>query len=100
MMVGSILSGIWSGVEGAVVAALNAVIAAVGYAAQSTFDLLPEMPSLPAIPSSVTGVYGWVAWVFPVSTIEDILAWATTMWVLWFAVSGLLRWAKLERGAG
>lgn len=94
MVVASILGGVWSGIEAALVSALNAIIAGLGAAVSGLLSLLPDMPALPTLPAAFTTAEGWVAWVFPVGTVVDILVWATTVWVLWQGVSLILRWAK------
>lgn len=94
MIVASLIGGFWSGLEAALVSALNAIIAALATAVTALLSVLPDMPALPALPSAFTTAESWVAWVFPIGTVADILVWATTVWILWQAVSLVLRWAK------
>lgn len=88
------LSGLWDMIEGLAVAALNAIIAALGAVLEPLVELLPEMPALPSMPDGFVTAYGWVAWFFPVGTVLDILAFTLTVWLLWSLVVIALRWAK------
>jgi energy-converting hydrogenase Eha subunit A len=86
-------------VETGVMTVLNLVIAALGAAIAALALLMPTMPDFPTTPSwlSSTGptpVLGWIAWFFPVHQLVLMLAFFLSAWLLWFALSIVLRWAK------
>lgn len=56
-------------------------------------EAMPEIPE-PSIPSEVTTVLGWINWVFPVDTVVAVLAFAVAVYVGWFVLVLLMRWAK------
>jgi uncharacterized membrane protein YkgB len=93
-VVGNIFGGIWTGIEIAVIAAINSVISALATAINGLLSILPDMPALPTLPSAFVTAEGWVAWFFPVGTVADILVWGTTVFLVWQAASLILRWAK------
>jgi hypothetical protein len=88
------LSGIWDGIVGVIVDAVNGLLAALAAVLQGLFDLLPDLPALPEPPDALILAESWVAWVVPVGTILDILTFTLAMWLLWQAVAIVLRWAK------
>jgi len=93
-IVASIFSGIWSGIEAALISTINSIISALATAINALLSILPDMPDLPSLPSAFTTAEGWVSWFFPVGTVADILIWGATVWVIWQAISLVLRWAK------
>jgi hypothetical protein len=89
---------VWSGILGVLVDAINLVIAKLAVAITALLSILPNMPALPTPPSQLVAVEGWVAWALPVSTILAMLVFTASMYLLWYAVSIALRWAKVLRG--
>ncbi len=81
-------------VADALMAALNAIIAALASAIVTLSGLLPAMPSFPSVPSPVSSTLGWIAWFFPVHQLVLLVAFFLTAWLTWFAVALALRWAK------
>lgn len=77
----------------AAITAFNVVILALGTLIQPLIDAMPEIPEI-SIPSQITTVMGWINWVFPVSTVVQILAFMLLVYLAWFVLSILLRWAK------
>lgn len=78
----------------AVVTAANVIIAGLGALLELLAVALPDMPDLPTVPSEVTDAMGWVAWILPVSTFVSILTFLVGFFILWWAISIGLRWAK------
>jgi hypothetical protein len=86
-------------VETAVMTVLNLVIAALGAAIAALAALMPTMPTFPATPawlssSGPTPVLGWIAWFFPIHQMVLMFAFFLSAWLLWFALSIALKWAK------
>lgn len=79
----------------AVIEAVNAVVVALGALLAGLAAVLPGFPALPAVPTEMRTVLSWVAWVFPVSTLIAILVWVAGIWLAWFGISIVLRWAKV-----
>lgn len=77
------------------IAVLNAIILALGTAAQLIVAGIPvDMPDAPELPAPFATGLHWVAWVFPVSTVLDILLFFLSAWLMWQAVALALRWIK------
>jgi hypothetical protein len=81
-------------VETAVMTVLNLVIAALGAAISALALLMPTMPDFPSTPGPLADVLGWIAWFFPVHQMVLMFAFFLSAWLLWFALSIILRWAK------
>lgn len=79
---------LWAGIT-----AFNAVIAALGALMEPLIAAMPEIPEL-TMPSTFTTVLGWINWFFPVSTVVDILAFAVLVYLAWYVLVILMRWAK------
>jgi hypothetical protein len=95
LIVASLFDGIWSGIEGALISALNAIIAAIAFVLSALISALPSMPSIPTLPTPFSTAESWVAWVWPVQTTIDALAFVLSMYLIWFVISIVLRWAKV-----
>jgi hypothetical protein len=81
-------------IETAVVTVFNILIFAIGGLLAAFAAVMPSIPDAPSLPGPMTTALGWISWVFPVSTLVDIVAFFTVVWVLWFALSIAMRWAK------
>jgi hypothetical protein len=81
-------------VETAVMTVLNLVIAALGAAISALALLMPDMPTFPTTPEALSQAVGWIAWFFPVHQMVLLFAFFLSAWLLWFALSIVLRWAK------
>lgn len=79
---------LWAGIM-----TFNAVIAAIGAIIVPLVALMPEIPDLD-MPSQIVTVLGWINWIFPVSTVIDIVVFAVLVYVTWFLIVLMLRWAK------
>jgi hypothetical protein len=76
---------------------LNAVIVALGAIVGVVLALLPSMPTLPAIPADVTQAFAWGNYWFPVGYLVGTISTVLTLWLGWFAVQVILRWARVIR---
>ena len=77
---------------GLLVDAINGWLLLIGAAAVAAIALLPSFPELPELP----GEWGAaVTYFLPLSTMVAILTGFIVAWVAWWAISALLRWAKV-----
>ena len=97
-VLGSVLTGILSlpyVLAALLVDAINGWLALVALAAAAAIALLPSFPKLPQLP----GEWGAaVSWFLPLGTMLGILTGFILLWVAWWAISTLLRWAKVVGG--
>jgi len=81
-------------------AVINAVVIALGAAANAVLNAIPvDIPAPPAFPDAVTEVLSWIAWVFPVHTVYLIMEFFVTAWIMWQIVVIILRWVKAHESA-
>jgi hypothetical protein len=93
-VLGSVLDGVLSIpylVAGLIVDSINGWLLLLVGAASAAIAILPGFPSLPELP----GEWGSaVSWFLPLGTMLGIFTAFIGLWVAWWAISYLLRWAK------
>jgi hypothetical protein len=91
----SVLDGVLSIpylVAGLLVDAINGWLLLIAAAAAAAIAILPSFPALPELP----GEWGAaVSWFLPLPQMIGILTGFILLWVAWWAISTLLRWAKV-----
>ncbi len=95
----SVLSAVLDGVlslpyllAALVVDSINGWLALLGALAAAAIAVLPSFPPLPQLP----GEWGAaVSWFLPLGTMLGIFTGFVLAWVAWWAISALLRWAKV-----
>lgn len=94
-VLGAVLDGVLAMpylVAALIVDSINGWLALIAAAAAAAIALLPGFPSLPELP----GEWGAaVSYFLPLGTMLGIFSGFLLLWVAWWAVSTLLRWAKV-----
>jgi hypothetical protein len=81
-------------IETGVMVVINSIILAIGILIAGLAAIMPTIPDAPEFPDAMTTALGWIAWFFPVGTLVDIMGFMIAAWILWFALSIGLRWAR------
>ena len=73
------------------VEAVNGWIMILGLALSAAIAVLPGFPEVPALAGEIRS---GVAWFLPIGAMLAVFATFVTAWLLWMAVSVILRWAR------
>ncbi len=86
-----------SWVRDGLVAALQLLIDAIGAAGSAVVGAWPiNMPALPSAPEQFGTVFAWIRWSpLPIDAGFAFILFALSVWLAWFLVAPVLRWAKV-----
>jgi hypothetical protein len=87
----------FAAIRDAAVAAANLFIAGIGGAMNAVISAWPiNMPTLPTAPPELGTAFAWVRWSpLPVDAGFALLLFLIGVWLAWFLVAPVLRWAKV-----